>query len=193
DGRLDRGPDRHVVGPHPFPVRARGAPAAPGRQILPPTAPARLAEWCAPFAHEASRGGPAAVHGEHVPGDVARRVRRQEQHRPVELGDVGDPAQGVRALIRLRWSRSASSPVSGVGKNPGASALTRTPRPPHCSARCRVKVTRPPFAAWYPAIPAPELIMPKIDAMLITAAPGRPNSSGPASRHRSTTATRSRS
>ena len=54
----------------------------------------------------------------------------------------------VRWQIRRRWSGSASPPVSGVGKKPGASALMRSPRAPHCSARCRVTVISPPLAAW---------------------------------------------
>ena len=37
--------------------------------------------------------GPAAVDGEHVPGDVAGGVRGQEQQRPVDLGDVRHPPQ----------------------------------------------------------------------------------------------------
>lgn len=45
--------------------------------------------------------------------------------------------------------------VIGVSTNPGAMALTRTPRGPSSSAATRVSISTPAFAQQYATIPSP--------------------------------------
>lgn len=75
---------------------------------------------------------PAAVDLQGLPGDVAGGIAGREQQRTVEFVGSGGRPSGALAEIQATWSGSCSHPVAALGKNDGARALTRTPRPHHC-------------------------------------------------------------
>ena len=57
----------------------------------------------------------------------------------VQIPALGGLASGVLIEIHSRCSGSRSHPLVALGKNDGASAFTRIPRPPHCAANSRVR------------------------------------------------------
>ena len=86
-------------------------------------------------------------------GHVVRRGEPRHRH---VVGDVGVPVSARRPATRR---------PSAVFTQPGQTALTRTPRPPHSTARVRVMPIRPCLLALYaarsatPSSPATEAML----------------------------------
>jgi hypothetical protein len=123
--------------------RARSARARPARTIRALTQRGRARRDALPPRGDRppwqSAAGPPAVYVQGLPGDVAGGVGGQEQQRPAEFPGPGRAAQRRVGRYPGDLIGSASQPEVALGKNDGATAFTRTPRPPHWQACSRAR------------------------------------------------------
>lgn len=95
---------------------------------------------------EGSQGSESPIDNEGRTGDVARGRAGEEEQSRVDLAWVPDrPSMLWSANI---FSKPAAFSVISLRKNPGRSALTRTPRRnDHCCAKSRVNPRTPALLA----------------------------------------------